>query len=61
MSLNNSNLRLQQAAEYLGISKVSLYRLGENDPTFPRKIHITSRCCIYRKEDLDAWLESKEG
>lgn len=56
----NENLRLDKAAEYLGVSKVTLWRLGESDPSFPPKIHITSRCCVYRKSDLDAWLASKE-
>jgi len=54
------HLRLAAAAEYLGISKVTLYRLGENEKNFPKKIHITSRCCVYRKADLDFWLASKE-
>ncbi|WP_286888603.1 AlpA family phage regulatory protein [Pseudoalteromonas sp. ESRF-bin5] len=61
MTINNdSNLRLQQAADYLGISKVTLYRLGENDKTFPKKIRLSSRCCLYRKADLDQWLAGKE-
>ncbi|WP_105171230.1 helix-turn-helix transcriptional regulator [Pseudoalteromonas sp. T1lg24] len=55
------NLRLKDAANYLGISKVTLWRLGENDPLFPPKIRLTARCCVYRKADLDAWLASKEG
>lgn len=55
------NLRLQDAANYLGVSRVTLWRLGENDPQFPAKIHITSRCCVYRKADLDAWLATKEA
>jgi prophage regulatory protein len=53
------NLRLKQAADYLGISISSLWRLGENDPRFPSKIHITSRCCVYRKTDLDQYLQAK--
>jgi len=57
---NNEHLRLAAAAKYLGISKVTLYRLGESEQGFPKKIHITSRVCIYRKSDLDAWLASKE-
>lgn len=62
MNLNNQSehLRLAAAAKYLGISKVTLYRLGESEEKFPKKIHITSRCCVYRKSDLDAWLASKE-
>lgn len=58
--MSDKILRLQQAADYLNISLTTLWRLGENDPRFPSKIHITSRCCVYRKSDLDAWLASKE-
>lgn len=56
----NENMRLKESASYLNISLPTLWRLGEHDPTFPKKIHITSRVCIYRKSDLDAWLASKE-
>lgn len=60
-SILNENLRLKDAASYIGVSKPTLWRLAEQDENFPKKIHITSRCCIYRKADLDAWLESKEA
>lgn len=63
MSTNQiaDNLRLKDAAAYIGVSKPTLWRLAEQDKNFPKKIRISSRCCIYRKADLDAWLESKEG
>lgn len=54
-------LRLSNSAKYIGVSLTTLWRLGEKDPTFPPKIQITSRCCVYRKSDLDAWLASKEA
>ena len=54
-------LRTKQAAAYLGISTVSLWRLENSDPTFPRKIVITSRCVGWRAESLQAWLEAKEA
>ncbi len=53
------NLRLKDAASYLGVSRPTLWRLQQNDPRFPRVIRITSRCCVFRKSDLDAYLESK--
>lgn len=58
---NSDNLRLKESANYLNISLATLWRLGETDPTFPPKIRLSSRCCIYRKSDLDAWLASKES
>ena len=57
----NEMLRLKSAASLLGVSLVTLWRLGENDPTFPKKIRITSRCCGYRRGDLLAWQESRQG
>lgn len=59
-SISNENLRLKDAAAYIGVSKPTLWRLAEQDPTFPNKIRISSRCCIYRKADLDTWLAGKE-
>ncbi|WOD08096.1 helix-turn-helix domain-containing protein [Marinomonas sp. GJ51-6] len=53
------NLRLKDAARYLGISRVTLHRLQQRDPLFPSVIRITSRCCVFRKSDLDAYLASK--
>lgn len=54
-------LRLKQAADLLGVSLVTLWRLGETDPTFPKKIRITARCCGYRRGDLIAWQNSRMG
>jgi predicted DNA-binding transcriptional regulator AlpA len=51
--------RLKEAAYYLQVSLPTLWRLGETDPRFPKKIHITSRCAGYLKDDLDKWLSEK--
>lgn len=60
MTPNNDLLRLKQAAAYLQISLPTLWRYGETDPKFPKKIRMSSRCCAYRRSDLDAWLASRE-
>lgn len=54
------NLRLKDAAAYIGVSKPTLWRLELQDPDFPKKIRISSRCCVFRKVDLQNWLKSKE-
>jgi predicted DNA-binding transcriptional regulator AlpA len=54
-------MRLKEAAYYLQISLQTLWRLGENDKHFPKKIRINTRCVGYRKCDLDAWLSRKAG
>ncbi|CCQ09296.1 hypothetical protein PALB_1330 [Pseudoalteromonas luteoviolacea B = ATCC 29581] len=55
------NLRLKDAASYLGVSLCTLWRLENSEPSFPKKIRLTPRCCVYRKADLDTYLESKAG
>ncbi|MBA4501844.1 helix-turn-helix transcriptional regulator [Marinobacterium marinum] len=54
-------LRTKAAAALLGVSTTTLWRLEQSDPTFPRKIVITSRCVGWRAESLLNWLEGKEA
>jgi predicted DNA-binding transcriptional regulator AlpA len=54
-------LRNKVAAEYIGVSGVTLWRLSENDPDFPKKIRMTKRCVGFRKSELDAYLELKKA
>lgn len=58
---NSELLRTIPAAELLGISRTTLWRIAESDPTFPNKIVISSRCVGWRKEALLAWMEAKEN
>ncbi len=60
MTQNTVNfLRLKDSAIHMGISLPTLWRLGETDPDFPKKIRITARCCGYLRSDLDAYLAKK--
>ena len=54
-------LRLQDAADYMGFSTTTLWRLEQSDPIFPRKIKFTARVAGFRRKDLDAYLEAKAG
>jgi len=54
-------LRPKQAAAYLNMHRITLHRLGERDPHFPRKLKFGERLCYYRKSDLDAWLAGQEA
>lgn len=47
------------AANYIGVSLRTLYRLAENDPSFPRKIIFTPRCVGFRRVDLDNYIQAK--
>nr|WP_232367658.1 hypothetical protein [Alteromonas pelagimontana] len=40
--------------------RVTLHRLSERDPNFPRKIKAGERLCYFRKTDLEAWLKDRE-
>lgn len=57
----NENLRLDGAANYLGISKTTLWRLQQTEKDFPKVIRLTNRCCLFRKVDLDAYLAKKQN
>ena len=57
----NEMLRMKQSASLLGVSEVTLWRIPERDPSFPKKIRITSRCVGYRRGDLLNWQEQKMG
>ncbi|MBR7890250.1 AlpA family phage regulatory protein [Marinomonas sp. A79] len=59
LETTQENLRLKDAARYLGVSRPTLWRLQQNDPKFPQVIRITCRCCVFRKSDLDEYLASK--
>lgn len=59
LSVKQAMLRPALASEYLGVSRTTLHRLSENDPTFPRKIVISRRCVGYRVDALDDWLAQK--
>ena len=50
-------LRLGEAADYLRISLSTLWRLGERDRNFPRKIRIGTGICYLRRSELDQWVE----
>lgn len=52
--------RTKPAAEYLGISVVTLWRLSQQDGFAP-KIKLSARAVGYRKSALDVWLTSRQG
>jgi predicted DNA-binding transcriptional regulator AlpA len=51
------NIRVKQAAEYLGVSKSLLdkLRMGSDGPRFFR----LGRAVIYNTADLDSWLAER--
>ena len=47
------------AAEYLGTSRSTVYRLGERDATFPRPVQLTERRVGFLTSELDEWIARK--
>lgn len=52
-------LRPDAAAEFLGISKPTLYRWAKEMQSFPRQVHIGPRIGGWRKEELNEWLATR--
>lgn len=57
---NETLLRMQGAADMLGISRHTLRRLMKKDPTFPRFIELTPGIRMVRARNIRAWLRKKE-
>ena len=50
-----------EATKLLRVSKPTLYRYLQKDPTFPKPIHLTEKKVVFRVEALKDWLVKKEG
>lgn len=53
-------LRQQGAAALLGISRHTLKRIMDRDPTFPRFIELSPGIRMVRAREVRAWLRGKE-
>lgn len=52
-------LRPEEAAEFLGISRPTLYRWAKELPDFPAQVKLGPRIGGWRKDELEAWLASR--
>lgn len=52
-------MRRKLVAHELGISRHTLSRMIERDPTFPRFFEITPGISVIARADFDHWLRSK--
>jgi predicted DNA-binding transcriptional regulator AlpA len=53
-------MRLAEVARYLGVTKRHIYELQKQNADFPRKIALSSRCVGWKKEEIDAWLDTRK-
>lgn len=52
-------LRMKQLIERTQLSRATLYVLIATDPTFPRKIRLTTRTVGFLESDVDRWIVSR--
>lgn len=45
----------------MNCSRAFLWKLANTDPSFPKKITLSSRCVGWLESDIDAYLASKAG
>jgi prophage regulatory protein len=53
------NLRPSQAARELGVGLTKLWALVKNEPDFPAPIKLGPRTTVFRREDLNAWMDRR--
>lgn len=49
----------KRTAQLLDVSQTTIWRLGRDDPSFPRPIRIGPNRRGYRMDELLAWLEGQ--
>ena len=52
-------MRPTQVAEYLTISRTTLYSWLKTQPDFPRRIRLTNRVVGWWRADVECWVESR--
>ena len=55
---NQTLVRPKEAAAMLGISRKHLYALADQ-PTFPKRIHVSDRVVAWRVADIEAWIDTR--
>lgn len=54
--------RVKDLAEMLDMGESTIWKLCSNeDSDFPRPIKITPRLTVWKDEDIQAWLDSKNA
>ncbi|MDL2286718.1 helix-turn-helix domain-containing protein [Desulfococcaceae bacterium OttesenSCG-928-F15] len=53
-------LRVKDAATFLGIAQSTFWRWAQ-EGKLPKGIRLSTRCTVWKREDLEAFLEQREG
>lgn len=54
-------LNTQQLADRYGVSRVTVWRWGKTDPTFPKAVKLSDSCTRWRLSEIEEWEASKEN
>jgi predicted DNA-binding transcriptional regulator AlpA len=54
-------MRPKQAAQYIGLSIATFWRIVKEDDSFPQPFKLAANSSAVMRADLDAWLESRRG
>jgi prophage regulatory protein len=54
---NDRILRIKTVMDRTGLSRSTLYRKIQ-DGTFPRQVHISTRCAGWRESAVNAWMQN---
>jgi prophage regulatory protein len=58
-NLVNKSYRPNQAAEFLGIGRATLWRWVKERHDFPRPIRLSARCTVIPGDKLIAWRDAQ--
>ena len=53
----NEYLRISDLIKFLGVSRTTCWRI-RNSEHFPQAIYITSRVPLYRRWEVEQWMEN---
>ena len=60
--MNKKAHRVKDLAAILDMGESTIWKLAsDEDNDFPRPIKITSRLTVWKDEDIQAWLDSKNA
>lgn len=51
--------RVPDVCAVLGVSRSTVYKLVETDPSFPRQVRVTSRAVRWRRLDIEEWARTR--
>lgn len=53
-------IRAKDLSKILNLSLTTIWRLNKA-PDFPKAIKLTSRCTVWKLDEINNWLESRKG